>query len=121
MPPRHIFFLDKLAKAQNFYKSHPSTLYGVFVLASGMFGLGMLSWIEKVQSEAKYPLSQANLSFAEGRALKMQNEALKDMLQGLKDKTFREKIEAASEAQEKFMGPQWTQVVKPTERKTTRD
>ena len=113
--PRPLF-LEVLAKAQHYQKQYPSIVYGVFLLASGAFGLGALSCIEKIQSEAQRetPLRPPNADFPEGKALQQQNEALATMLRGLKHKTFREKIEAAADAQDKFMGPQYATVVSQT-------
>lgn len=113
--PRPLF-LEVLVKAQHYQKQSPSVVYGVFVLASGAFGLGALSWIEKIQSQAQRdaPLRPPNADFPEGKALQQQNEALATMLRGLKHKTFREKIEAAADAQDNFMGPQYATVVTQT-------
>ena len=87
----------------------------MILLACGVVGFGALQAVESrreqsaggggVRGGARFE------TIEERRQREAQGEALREMLRGLKHKTTREKIEAAADAQGKFMAPQFSAVV----------
>mmetsp|Transcript_15476 Transcript_15476/g.31806 ORF Transcript_15476/g.31806 Transcript_15476/m.31806 type:complete len:119 (-) Transcript_15476:289-645(-) len=83
------------------------------VLLSTAVGFGALALVEggnpvgnsRVQAAAREQAARA-LSDGVDTATARQNAALAEMLRGLKNKSFREKVEAAADAQDRFMEPQ---------------
>lgn len=77
-----------------------AAMFGVPVL----LGVGLLSYIEKSQPRITQPRGME-------AAVASQNRALLHMLEGLPDKSLRQKLEDAAAAQANFMAPQPSSVV----------
>ena len=94
-------FLGATTDVASAYKKRPRLFLGGAVIYCFGMGVFSLMLLENKRAQQKPP-SNVNMD----SATKSQNEALAEMLVGLKHKTFREKLEAAADAQDKFMAPE---------------
>lgn len=96
-------------RALHLYRANPTVVHGAVVVGFGFIGWGALQAVEG--RRAQQPVLVSNETPEEKRQRERQEQALRDMLAGLKTKTMREKLEAAADAQGKFMAPQYESVV----------